>query len=464
MARPEHDAVTSFTLQPAAQWMHDYRTDAAHADARREVVLTLERPDGSGSVVTLNLLPDASAARDRTRRYLERTLKFLLWQRGASRVRLAGCDAEAHWLATTYAPTGARAFDAAFLGPRLWDRPLDIAAAAREDLPHPAEAPQPLGGHTDGCRIGFDLGGSDRKCAAVIDGRVVHSEEVAWNPYFEPDPAYHRAGIEASLRSAASHLPRVDAIGGSAAGIYVNNEVRAASLFRGVPDAVFETQVRSMFLDLQAAWHHVPFEVVNDGDVTALAGAQHLDDGAVLGLAMGTSLAAGYVSPEGGLLPWLNELAFAPIDLGPDAPIDEWSGDRGCGASLLSQQGVGFLAQRAGMSFGPDVPLPGRLIAVQEAMEAGDAAAATIYATLGDVLAHAVAHYASYYTLRHVLLLGRVMSGAGGDALLARARTTLRDAWPELSERIQLHVPDETSRRHGQAVVAAGLPRRETTS
>ncbi len=44
------------------------------------------------------------------------------------------------------------------------------------------------GRHLDGCRIGFDLGGSDRKCAAVIDGKVVFSDEVVWNPYFEKDP------------------------------------------------------------------------------------------------------------------------------------------------------------------------------------------------------------------------------------------------------------------------------------
>ena len=165
-----------------------------------------------------------------TLRYLERMLKFLLWQRGASEVRIAGCELMARHLAGIFAADGERQFDNEFFGERVYGRPF----------PEANECSVPLGRHLDGCRIGFDLGGSDRKCAAVIDGEVVFSEEVPWNPYFESDPAYHLRGIEDSLRRAAAHLPRVDAIGGSAAGVYVNNEVRVASLFRGVSEVDFE--------------------------------------------------------------------------------------------------------------------------------------------------------------------------------------------------------------------------------
>ena len=77
---------------------------------------------------------------------------------------------------------------------------------------------------------------------------------------------HHLEGVHDSLQRAAAHLPRVDAIGGSAAGVYVNNEVRVASLFRGVPPDEFERHIRRMFFTLQARWGGVPFEVANDGE------------------------------------------------------------------------------------------------------------------------------------------------------------------------------------------------------
>ena len=123
---------------------------------------------------------------------------------------------------------------------------------------------------------------------------MVFSEEVAWQPGAQSDPQYHFDGIHDSLRRAAAHLPRVDAIGGSAAGVYVNNEVRVGSLYRGVPRDLFDRRMRRLFFDLQAAWGGIPFDVVNDGEVTALAGSMALRDNAVLGVAMGSSLAAGY--------------------------------------------------------------------------------------------------------------------------------------------------------------------------
>ena len=214
---------------------------------------------------------------------------------------------------------------------------------------------KPLGRHLDGNRIGFDLGGSDRKVAAVIDGRVVFSDETVWDPYHKPDPQYHFDGIMDSLRKAAAHLPRVDAIGGSAAGVYVNNRVKAGSLFRGVPQDLFDARVKDMFLDVRKAWNDVPFEVVNDGEVTALAGSMSLGENAILGIALGTSTAAGYVTPDGNITSWLNELAFVPIDYNPGAPVDEWSGDYGVGSQYFSQQAVGRLMPVAGIDAPADL-------------------------------------------------------------------------------------------------------------
>lgn len=442
----------------AALLNRDYR-DLARADPGARVLhIALGRPDGTVFRHETPVLGEDHPESRRTFRHVERTLKFLLWQKGGSRVWLAGAPELAGRLARVYSAEGERAFDHAFMGGRVYGEPFSVRAAAVSELPAERQSSVAAGRHLEGCRIGFDLGGSDRKVAALIDGRVVFSEETAWDPYFRKDPAYHVEGVDESLRRAAAHLPRVDAIGGSAAGVYVNNEVRVASLFRGVPEAAFEARVRRMFFDLQARWGGVPFEVVNDGEVTALAASMSLGVNSVLGISMGTSLAAGYVTPEGKITSWLNELAFAPIDHRDDAPRDEWSGDVGCGARYFSQQGVARLAERAGFVFAEETGLPERLVAVQRALAGGDPRAVSVYDTIGTCFGHALALYAECYELEHVLILGRVTSGEGGGIILGRAREVLDAEFPEISRRLALHTPDETGKRHGQAVAAASLP------
>jgi len=362
-------------------------------------------------------------------------------------------------VAAVYSADGARAFDFRLLGEKVYRKPFEFVAVEWSDLPVANESVISLGGHLNGCRIGFDLGGSDRKCAAVIDGEVVFSEEVEWDPYFQSDPQYHLDGIQHSLERAAAHLPRVDAIGGSAAGVYVNNEARVGSLFRGVPDDVFESRVRRLFFEVQEKWGGVPFEIVNDGEVTALAGSMASGDTGVLGVAMGTSEAVGFVTPNGNITTWLNELAFAPIDYRPDAPADEWSGGVGVGAQYLSQQAVGRLAtSEHGFDFPEEMSLPDRLKEVQKVTDAGDSKGEQIFETIGRYFGYAVAHYADFYDIRQVLALGRVTSGAGGDILLRETKHVLETEFPELVESIGFRTPGEKEKRHGQAVAAASLP------
>ncbi|HRG56746.1 MAG TPA: ROK family protein, partial [Lacunisphaera sp.] len=320
---------------PAVLWNRAYRDLVARDPAARPFALALVRADGSASVHHDRVLSAGHAAAGHTLRYAERLLKFLLWQKGGCRVLVAGADELAAALAIIYSGTGPRAFDHAFMGEKVYGRPFAVEACPLAALPSADASSLAMGRHLDGCRIGFDLGGSDRKAAALIDGKVVYSEEIPWDPYFQADPAYHLAGVQDTLARAAAHLPRVDAIGGSAAGVYVNNEVRVASLFRGVPADQFEKHIRRMFFTLQARWGGVPFEVANDGEVTALAGAMAMNDDAVLGISLGTSQAGGYVTPAGNITPWLNELAFAPVDYRPAAPRDEWSGDVGCGVQYF---------------------------------------------------------------------------------------------------------------------------------
>jgi predicted NBD/HSP70 family sugar kinase len=453
---PTFEPVLDPGFVPAALWNRAYRRKAQKDGKARDVQIALCRPDGTAFRWDGCLLSASPANDPLTLRYLERHLKFLLWQKGGNRVLIAGAPDMATTLAGIYSATGERSFDWDFIGNKIFGAPITVEAVERNSLPEANDSVMSLGRHLDGCRIGFDLGGSDRKCAAVIDGKVVFSEEIVWDPYFQSDPSYHIEGIHDSLMRAAAHLPRVDAIGGSSAGVYVNNEVRAASLFRGVSAGDFEKHIRRVFFTLQKRWNNVPFEVVNDGEVTALAGSMSLQANAVLGIAMGTSEAAGYVNPQGHITPWLNELAFTPVDFRApsDAPVDEWSGDHGCGALYFSQQAVARLAPLAGYDFG-DMPFPEQLVKVQEAIKTGDTRAGSIYETIGTCFGYSIAHYADYYDISNLLILGRVTSGEGGDIIINEAETILATDFPDL--RIKLVVPDEKTKRHGQAVAAASL-------
>ena len=454
---PKFRPVLDPEFVPASLWNRAYR--AAAKDAGGEpLALALERRNGSVSVYRTATLPHEGANVAVNQRYLERLVKFLLWQKGGWRVTVAGNPALAGYLRAVYAPGGTRAFDYEFMGERVYGRSMEIARTPYDNAPEEREAAAPLGRHLEGCRIGFDLGASDRKCAAVIDGKVVFSEEVGWNPSVQADPQYHFDGVDDSLRRAAAHLPRVDAIGGSAAGVYVANEVRVGSLYRAVPREAFDTRIRRLFFDLREKWGGIPFDVVNDGEVTALAGSMALNDAAVLGVAMGSSLAAGFVTPQGNITSWLNELAFVPVDYRADAPADEWSGDPGVGAQYFSQQAVGRLLAPAGIELPQDMPLPVKLEAVQNLMAGGDARARRIYETIGAYFGYNIATYSDYYDFRNLQVLGRVMTGEGGDLILSGARAVLAVEFPEIAERIHFHIPDEKEKRHGQAIAAASLP------
>ena len=442
---------------PAALWNKAYRAAVAADPEKSEIVIALERSNGAVSTYRTAIFPHRGDKAALNRKYVERIVKFLLWMKGGYRVTIAGCEALAGELAEIYSSGGARAFDYDFMGDRVYGKTFEVVARPLAQAPESREIQVQLGGHLDGCRVGFDLGGSDRKCAAVIDGKVVHTEEVVWDPYFQKDPAYHAAGIRDSIRRAAEKMPRVDAIGGSSAGVFVDNCPRVASLFRGLSRADFDAGIVNLFREIQKEYD-VPLIVANDGEVTALAGAMSMKATGVLGLSMGTSTAAGYVNLHGNITDWLNELAFAPVDYRDDAPADEWSGDIGCGVQYFSQQGVARLAKLAGLDFPDDMPLPKRLEAVQALMKEHDGRAAAIYRSIGVCFGYAVAHYCDFYEIRKLLILGRVTSGEGGEIIIDEARKVLEKEFPELAAQIEFRTPDEQFKRHGQAVIAASLP------
>lgn len=459
LVAPSVTPVLDPLFRPAALARREFE-DRARATGRPvRARFALEQRDGAVSCFGIDLLPSDDRAADANFGMLERLVKLALWTCGGFRIHLDAPAPLVERLRAHFHDSATGHFDSFTVGERVYDHAIEVVAEA--DLPLARSGGASLGGHLDGCRIGFDLGGSDRKVAAVVDGRVVWSEEVEWDPYHQPDPQYHWDGIMDSLRKAAAHLPRVDAIGGSAAGVYVDNTVRFSSLFRGVPPEVFSRRVKDIFLELRRAWNGVPFEVVNDGDVTALLGSMSIHDGgSVLGIALGTSTAGGYVTGDGRVTPWLNEIAFVPVDYRPDAPRDEWSGDYGCCVQYLSQQAVGRLLAPAGIELPSSLPLPARLKELQALMAAGDARAKDVYLTLGTYLGYGLAHLANAYDFRHVLVLGRVTSGPGGAIILDAAREALRADFPELAARIDLQMPGEKDKRHGQAIAAASLPAR----
>jgi len=450
--------VLDTTFMPPVLWHRAYQALCDADPASRELAIALERPDGIVFVHRMQVLSVAEENTALTLKTVEGVIQFLLWQKGGTVIYIAGASEIGEAVAAAYTKEGERSFTWDLMS-RFFLSPMEVIVCELDEIPAANETALPLGRHLEGCRIGFDLGGSDRKCAAVIDGQVVFSEEIVWDPYFESDPEYHFAGICDSLKRAAAHLPRVDAIGGSAAGIYVDNEPRVASLFRGVPLELYQSHVQPIFKRVMAEWKDVPFVVINDGEVTALAGAMSLNDSPVLGLAMGTSLAGGYCDANGGITPWLNELAFAPVDYRDDAPADEWSGDCGCGVQYFSQQAVARLIPAAGIELPePDMPLPKQLEYVQKLMEAGDKRAAQIYETIGVYFGYSLAWYAEFYEIKHLLLLGRVTSGAGGDLIIRMVEKVLATEFPSLNNQIRISMPDEKLKRHGQAIAAASLP------
>ena len=433
-----------------------FRRDVAASGAAAPLVFGLERSDGAISRFETVAFADGHPRAGDNVGYAERILKFLLWARGGWRVYVGGPRSVGEQLARIYSADGARRFDALFMGEQVYGHPFTVVPCDAGDVPAAREQGQALGRHLDGCRIGFDLGASDVKVSAVIDGDAIFSEEIVWEPVEQRDPAYHYERITAALRLARTKLPRLDAIGGSSAGVIVDNQPRVASLFRGVPADRFD-EIRRLFLRIRDEFG-VPLDVVNDGDVTALAGAMSLEDTGVLGIAMGSSEAGGYVNLGGAITGWLNELAFAPVDHNPAAAVDEWAGDAGVGALYFSQQCVFRLAPQVGIAVPAGATKADMLKHVQNHLEAGHEGATRIWQSIGVYLGYSVAHYADFYDLKHVLILGRVTSGRGGALILDGARAVMTAEFPELAARVNIQLPDEKSRRVGQSIAAASLP------
>lgn len=431
----------------------------ATKDNGQDIIIAIERNKGYITTYKTRIFPDGTGRDAENYAFVERIVKTLLWVAGGYKIIIAGSDTVADKIKAAYSYGGARDFDVKFME-RVYEEKFEVISVPFADAPKDKSSASPVGRHLDGCRIGFDAGGSDRKVSAVVDGESVYSEEVVWFPKTNSDPDYHYQGILEAMKTAASKMPRVDAIGVSSAGVYIDNRIMVASLFLKVSDEDFEKKVKNMYIDVaRELGENIPIEVANDGDVTALAGAMNLNENAVLGIAMGTSEAAGYVDPQGNITGWLNELAFAPVDFCTDAMVDEWSGDYGCGVKYFSQDGVIKLAPYAGIELDESLSPAEKLKVVQGLMKEGDQRAAAIYDTIGAYFGYTIAYYSEFYDINHVLIMGRVTSGKGGEILLERAQEVLDKEFPALAQKVTLNIPDENARRVGQSVAAASLPK-----
>ena len=428
-------------------------SEAYLASAALPVSIAVERENGKIAVRETKLRGEGEA----DYRYLERYVKFLLWSIGGFRVYIAGADGLTARLQKEYVHGGRRAFDVQFMED-VYERPFEIVRRSADDFPREHESSVSIGGHMDGCRIGFDAGGSDRKVSAVVDGKTVYSEEVVWQPKQHEDPQYHFDGIVSAFKTAASKMPRVDGIGVSSAGVFIGNSAMVSSLFMKVPRSR-RSEVKTIYDRAAKELGNVPIVVANDGDVTALAGAMSMEVGSVMGMAMGTSEAVGYVDSDGNILGWFNELAFAPVDLSQKAARDEWSDDIGVGCKYFSQDAVIKLAPAAGIELDPALTPAEKLKKVQGLLQEGSEPAARIFRSIGTYLAHSVALYCRFYDIRCMMVLGRVMSGRGGDLILEQCRKVLQDEYPALAGSIRVMLPDEKTRRVGQSVAAASLPK-----
>ena len=440
------------TFIPFGVWRAAYLKDA-----KQPIAIAVERDKGRVSVhhTCIHGTPEMAEA---DYRYVERYVKFLLWSTGGFRVSICGCSELAKKLQAAYQPDGDRAFDFTFVN-QLYERDLEILDLPLEACPASNEVPESIGGYMDGCRIGFDAGGSDMKVSAVVDGETIFSEEVVWLPKLNSDPEYHYEHIVGAMKLAASKMPRVDAIGVSSAGTFIGNAPMVASLFIKVPRSNWD-KVKTIYDRAGAAVNpDAPLLVANDGDVSALAGAMGLGKGNLIGIAMGTSEAVGYVDKDQNVLGWINELAFAPVDLQATAMQDEWSTDYGVGCKYFSQDAVIKLAPWAGIEVPEDLTLAEKLKFVQKLMEADDERAIAVFETIGAYLAYTVVLYAQFYDIDYMMLLGRVMSGKGGDTILRVCNEILADEYPELAKKCTVTLPDEKMRRVGQSVAAASLPK-----
>merc|ERR1711981_1216402 len=357
------------------------------------------------------------------------------------------------------------------------DKIMDVTIVDERELPGAKDSPQKCGKDANGCRLAFDLGKSDIKTVAVKDGEVLDSKETEWD-VTNPDPDYHYKAITDAMRASLERakMTKVQAIGGSATGtVGANNEATWCDIFPNVPPDVYKAKVVDIFQRIaKDIAGDVPLKVINDGEVTALAAVQKTGAGNVMGISMGSSEGGGYANGDGNLMGWINELCYVKLDMNPEAPTDPWTkgAHRGMSHMYLGQRGATKLAAKAGVKVPDNYVYPHAdmctikhedhaqcLKLIQKAMAdpEQEPTVRKLYETVGVYLGYGLAQYSEFYNIDHVMILGRVSKGAGGDVMLSTAKKVLETEFPEYAG-IQFHTADDHFKAVGQCIAAAALP------
>lgn len=448
------------SFKPAIIELNNFKNDVLKHPDKVKIKISIERENGFIYSREFDVFP-LGVDDQRNAFIIERFIKATLWVVGGYKVYIHGSYKIYEDIASYYHKDGLRKFDCEFMS-TVYEKPFEVIYVENIlDMPIEKVNSLSLGGNLKGRRVGFDAGGSDIKISSVIDGEVVHSEEIIWLPKLNSDISYHYENIYLAMKKAIQHLGgKCDGIGISSAGVIINNKPMVSSLFIKIDKKDFEL-VKNVYINIvkrlsDELGYDIPFSVVNDGDVSALAGSLDLKDHSVMGIAMGTSEAVGYVDKNFNLTGWLNELAFVPVDYNLDALVDEWSLDFGVGCKYFSQDAVIKLAKAADIYLDDSLTLAEKLKVVQKLNEEGHLGAHKIFESIGVYLGYTLAYYLEFYEIKHVLLLGRVVSGKGGDTILKAAKKTLDEMFPMYSY-VQISMPSEYMRRVGQSIAAASL-------
>jgi len=401
----------------------------------------------------------------------------MIWQRSASSLLIAGPPTLCGYLTEAFSPTGDCAFEVTSM-PNVCgtpDKAFEVKVVKVANLPPSKDTAQKCGTDANGSRLAFDLGKSDIKVVAVKDNEVLYSKETEWD-VTNPDPDYHYKAIKDAMELGKAKLDKIDAIGGSATGtVSGKNEATWCDIFPNVPPDVYKEKVVDIFNRLaKDLAGDVPLKVINDGEVTALAAFKKLGGkGNVMGISMGSSEGGGYANADGDLLGWINELCYIKLDLNPEAPTDPWTKGAYTGIShmYLGQRGATKLAAVAGLDCPEDQAYPHAnmctikhephaqcLKIIQAAMSdpGKEPQARKIYETIGVYLGYALLQYLEHYAIDHIMILGRVSKGAGGDHMLSTAKQVLAVERPDVN--IEFHTADDHFKAVGQCIAAAALP------
>jgi predicted NBD/HSP70 family sugar kinase len=475
LARPAVPAPMDPNFSPFILGKRQYLK--ATQDCKDRLEWALPRADGCGRY-SLPVFPEGHKDIEASIYLAGVLIQEMLWQRSGSELLLSGPAKICEALQKEFAEGGAYEFEIKSM-PNVCGTPaspfkVSIVSDASQ-MPASRDTPQVCGKDASGCRLAFDLGKSDIKTVAVQDNEVLDSKETEWDVTNE-DPDYHFNAILAAMKDTAKKLPKIEAIGGSATGtVSGDNEATWCDIFPNVPPDVYKAKVVDIFKRLAREMAgDVPLKVINDGEVTALAAVQKIKAGNVMGISMGSSEGGGYANADGNLMGWINELCYIRLDLNPDAPTDPWTKGhhRGMSHMYLGQRGATKLAGRNGVQVPENYYYPhpdmctikhedhaNCLKLIQKAMATPETEAQTslIYETIGVYLGYALAQYCEFYTIDHVMILGRVSKGKGGDLMLDTAKKVLETEFPEYAH-MQFHTADDHFKAVGQCIAAAALP------